>query len=385
MTDLSGIETKTTGDVMEVVVAPNPVAELLKPAEKRSSPSKYRSIELSPAFVQDPNRDEHPTTTIGKVLHRACETGDDRGLDEYQLRLVNMCREFVNGLLPPGASRFTEMRFPIVGKDYGYGDLVALKGNKGWYVDYKFGFNKQEDVEINPAAQAYVLGMFTTFPYLTEVEVVYLYPRLEEVSQFTFRKTDVPKIVARITAIKERHTRATPETCRAHEDTCVYCVHLGTCPVAGKALLPVAQKYAETHGLDVPVVPDLSQIRDPVVWGKIYKGLPAIEAFVDSAKRHALEYRQQSGNEIPGTTLREKRGARAILSPVEAWDVVKETITQDRFLNCCKISVPDLMEAVRETAPKGKKQALEQKVEQDLANAGILTQGESSWYLARAK
>ncbi len=356
------------------------------PKERRSSPSKYRSVELSPAFVQDPSRPEHPTTAEGKLLHRALETGDLRGLTENQLRLVGMCSDYVNSVLPQGTVRKHEVRFPIVGQDYGFGDLIGLKGNKGWYVDYKFGFNKQEDVEVNPAAQAYALGMLTVFPYLTSVECHYLYPRLEEVSVGAFKQTDVPRIIARITAIKERHSAATPETCKYHEDTCVYCTHLGKCPVAARALLPLAQKYADTHDMDVPVVPDLSTITDPAVWARIYRGLPALEALVGSIKRHALEFRQESGIEIPGTALREKKGARAILSPLGAWEVAKEFgVSQEAFLGACSVSVPDLITEVRALAPRGKKDAVEQQLECKLSDAGVLTSGPSSWHLARSK
>lgn len=398
--DLTGTVTVTTGDVMEVVVpdtAPDkmtatlneqvPVVHAGKPVqERRSSPSKYRSVELSPAFVQDPTRPEHPTTAEGKLLHRALETGDLRGLTENQLRLVGMCAEYVNHTLPQGTTRKHEMKFPIVGQDYGYGDLVGIKGNKGWYIDYKFGFGKQEDVEVNPAAQAYALGMMTVFPYLTSVECHYMYPRLEEISVATFKQADLPRIVARITAIKERHNAATPETCSYHEDTCVYCTHLGKCPTAAKALLPLAQKYADTHEMEVPVVPDLSAIRDPETWARIYRGLPALEALVGSIKRHALEFRQESGIEIPGTALREKKGARSILSPLGAWEVAKTFgVSQEAFLGACSVSVSDLIKEVRDLAPRGKKDAVEQQLECKLSDVGVLTQGASSWHLARSK
>lgn len=389
--NLSGVETRTDGNVMEVVPSegpgtPGPVAELLEPATKRSSPSKYRSIELSPAFKADESRDEHPLTAEGKVMHRALETGDDRGLTETQLRLVNMCRSYVEATLPAKAKRLHEVRFPIMDQDYGYGDLVALLGVKGWYIDYKFGFNKQEDAEVNPAAQAYVLGMLTVFPYLNEVEVHYIYPRLEEVSTHTFTRADIPRIIGHIKAIKLRHDKATPETCKYHEDTCIYCTHLGVCPTAGRVLLPVAQRYASTHEMDLPVVPDLSTVTNPETWGRLFRGVGAIEALATSIKRHALEFRQNTGIEIPGTVLKEKKGNRKILSPLAAWEVAKKfDITQEQFLQACDVGVPDLMKAARDNAPARQKGAAEQKLEFALADAGVLTRNDSSWYLARVK
>jgi hypothetical protein len=47
------------------------------PGERRSSPSKYKSIEISPAYEDDKTREEHPVTARGKVMHKAVETGDD--------------------------------------------------------------------------------------------------------------------------------------------------------------------------------------------------------------------------------------------------------------------------------------------------------------------
>lgn len=376
--NLTGVTFITYGSTMEVV--PTEVAR------KRSSPSKYRSIELSPAFVQDPDRPEHPVTAEGKELHRAVETGDDRGLPENLVRLAQLCRELITNVIPAGASVHKEIRFPIEGDDYGFADLVALEGSTAYMVDYKFGHNKQEEVETNPAAQAYVLGIFNTWPTVNRVKVWYAYPRFEEVSYGEYTRKDIPRILGRIQLIKDRHDKATPETCRYHDDTCVYCKFLYSCPTAAKVLLPVATRYAESHGEPVPAVTDFGSITSQKQWSKLLSYAPTFEALATSIKRHALEWRDATGIEIDGYTVTEKKGTRNIIDPHMAWEVAKERgVTEGDFLSCVEVSVPSFIKAVRETAGTGKKGLVEQQVVNQLMDAGAMTQNAPSRFLRRDK
>jgi len=354
---------------------------------KKSSPSRYKDIEICPAFEADPNRPEHPITAEGTLIHNALETGDYRGLDENQTRLAEMCRDFCDAVIPADAIRKNELVLPSVLGDKGRCDLAAIRGNEAWLIDYKMGYNLQTPVRENPAAQAYVLGLFETFPYLGTVHAHYLYPRVDHVDSWTYRKRDCPQIIARLVAVKERNSTATPETCRYVPETCVYCVHLGKCPTAARELLPLARKYNEAHeGEVLPEIPDFSAVSDPHAWARLLNVAPVLEAMSESIRHHAREFRLNTGAEIPGWSMRTRKGKATILAPLTAWTVAKQHgVTQEQFLATCTVSAAQLLAAVKENAPKGQKEKQAKALENELCDAGALELGQETQYMGKDK
>lgn len=362
------------------------VLTIEQPRRERSSPSRYKNLEISPAFKDDPTREVHYLTEEGKLMHKALETGNDSGLNEDQKRLVAMCREYIESVLPTGATRLYETKFPIIDEDYGYGDFIALHENRAWYIDYKFAATPQEPVETNPAAQAYVLGIFNTWPYLKRVSVAYLYPKLDQVSMCDYYRKDCARIENRIRAIKARAKNATPATCNYSDDTCGWCVYLSSCPTAAKALLPVATKYAESHALPLPALPDLSLVRDPKQWARLFAAVPVFEKLADSIKRHALEFRIQTGQEIPGTEVRTRSGKGQILNPTIAHEIaVQHGMKHEDFLRAVEVSAKQLLDIAGESAPRGEKGKASKALELALRDAGVYEPGEEYQYLARVK
>lgn len=384
------------GSVMEVRAKETPIERLVAkgtpdedhplayPGERRLSPSKYRSCEISPAYQSDPTQPEHPLTTRGKVMHAALETGDDSKLEEGEHELVTLCRTAEERLIPAKAKRFRELRFPIVGSDYGFADLTAIHGSIGYVIDYKFAFNKQEDAETNPQVQAYALGLMSAFSYLTEVHIYLLYPRLDIVDSAIIVRGDLPRIRARLMAIKKRHDIATPATCKYHESTCTWCRHLATCPTAAKALLPIATRYAESHELPVPEY-DFAGVTDPDQWARLMRAAPVFEAVSDSIKRHAVEFCKEQGNVIPGYDLTKVSGKRSIVSPALAHEIATGEfgITTENFLRAVKVSASDLLDVVKDTAPRGQKGKRAQELEDRLRDAGVLSVGGSFYQLRK--
>ncbi len=354
---------------------------------KKSSPSKYKDIEICPAFEADPNRPEHPITAEGTLIHNALETGDYRGLDENQTRLAEMCRDFCDSVIPATAMRKNELILPSVLGDKGRCDLAAIEGTTAWLIDYKMGYNLQTPVPDNPAAQAYVLGLFQTFPYLVQVHVYYLYPRLDQVSWHTFTRADVPAIIARLVLVKERNRVATPETCNYVPEICVYCVHLGKCPTAARALLPLARKYNDAHEATIlPEVPDFSVVQDPHAWARLLNAAPVLEAMAESIKLHAKEFRNNTGQEIPGYAMRTRKSKATIICPLTAWEVAKEHgVTQEQYLAACTVSAKQLLDAARANAKKGEKANAEAALENALCDKGVLELGQETRYLAKEK
>ena len=361
--------------------------------EKRSSPSKYKSIEVSPAFEEDKTREEHPLTVRGKIMHKAVETGDDSGLEEDEVPLVAMCRQARAQIVPAKATVRREIKFPVIGADYGFLDELALLGSSAILIDYKFGFNRQEEAKTNPQVQGYSLGILRTFPYIQKVDVYLLYPRLDIIDIATFTREDIGRISARLMAIKRAHDVATPATCRWSENTCTYCRHLvdkstgKVCPVAGPKLLPIATRYAESHAMPLPDL-DFAAVVDPNHWRELLVAAPVFEAVADSIKRHAKEFVSSTGQEIPGYDLTLVSGKRTITSPNLAYEVATSErfgITYENFLRATKVSAKDLLDLAKETAPRGKKGLRAQELEDALRDAGALSVGPDYQQLKKSK
>lgn len=338
---------------------------------------------MSPAFEGDKSKPQHPLTLEGTLIHKALETNDPSGLNDFQLQLYQIAQDWVEKIVPKEATRFSEIKFPILGEDYGYGDLVALSGSTGFYLDYKMGANKQTPVEENLAAQAYALGMMTTFPYLNQVKVFYLYPRLDFVDACVYYRGDIDRIVANIQFVKVRHNTATPETCTFHTDTCPYCKHLATCPTAHKALAPAVKSYADGHGL--PALPDLSQITDPEKWARLLEVKPVLAQMADSIGRHALAFSEN--NEIPGFVREYVDGKREVTNVrtfVEA--LVEKGVDSTEILeNCITISLTKALDLLKAKIPKGQKGRAVTAFLDAMGEAFVVERKSGYWKLSKEK
>jgi hypothetical protein len=187
-------------------------------------------------------------------------------------------------------------------------------------------------------------------------------------------------------AIKKAHDVATPATCRYNDTTCLYCKHLPTCPTAAKMLLPIATRYGESHATPLPNL-DFTTISDPDTWARLLSAAPTFEAVADSIRRHAKEFRIQTGIEIPGYDLTTVSGRRTISNPTLAHEIALEKfgITNEAFLRAVKVSAPDLLELAKETAPRGKKGLRVQEFEDALRDAGVLSVGPDYPQLKKSK
>ena len=282
------------------------------------SPSKLKSLEISPAYQSDPDDPEHPITAEGTLCHEALDSGDDSRLEtDDQREWVRLCREYTAEVLP-GGTKHNEVKLDVLDGIWGYADLIKYQGRKAALIDYKFGWNPQEDTETNPAAQAYVFGMFSVNPGVEEVSVHYLYPRIGQVSTAKYTRADLPRIETRVRLIVEKARDAKPETCRWSPETCRFCRHRFDCPTLRKAVLPVAQRYAEKHDTVLPDFDDLATEKDPQKFAKLLDLAPVLEALSDSIKRNAVRLRVEDGVEIPGWDSRTRGGRKTILSPVMA-------------------------------------------------------------------
>jgi hypothetical protein len=352
------------------------------------SPSRLKNIEICPGFVDDTRAEVHPDTAQGTLCHEALDSGDDSALNDEQRGWVKACRDFIGDLLRDHyATELREERLDILGDVWGFADdiLLSKDGTSGALIDFKFGVNAQEDAETNPAAQAYVLGMFQRWPQLETIDVYYLYPRREEASHAQYTRQDVEHIKLRLETIIAR-VKSGP-TYSPTPEVCTWCGKKATCAALHAAVLPLAMCYGERKGMAIPPSPDFSLVKDPHTWSRLMGLVPVLEAMIDSIKRRALEFRQELGVEIPGYEVRQRSGRKTINNAVIAWHVLSKAglTTLEQFLRAVDVSVKRLADAAGENAPRGQKAKAVAHIEGKLRDAGVLEVGPETLFLARAK
>lgn len=352
------------------------------------SPSKLKSLELSPKWIQDETQEEHPLTAAGTRMHEAVERNDFTGLSDEERELVDACVQYEMQFVADYSQTFSEIKLEITDDGIGgHADRILCDQEltQAILLDWKFGFNMQEDAETNPAAQAYALGIFRKWHTVEVVEVHYVYPRLSQVSTATYKRSDMPRLQLRIETIRSRVNSPDAE-CVPYPETCTYCGLKPTCAILHRMILPLATRYGKKHELTVSPTWEPSAIKSPEQAGKMFQAMKVLEAWVESARYHVVRYREESGQEIPGTTYNVRSGKRKILNPLLAFEVAKEFgVTNEQFLRSVTVSVKDLLDVAAENAPRGQKAQIKQAIENKLSDVGTLEIGAEYGYLSAEK
>jgi len=351
------------------------------------SPSKLKSLEICPQWLPD-TKEAHAITQTGTKLHEALDKNFFDHLSDEEKILARACSDYTDRLKVslPGCSVLNEIQLDILDGIWGFADHVIVHaGDKvAELVDYKFSTQLQESVETNPAAQAYALGLFKKFPSLQTIGVHYLYPRLDVVDTGSYSRSDCARIEARVKLIKQRVESGAPAMFVA--ENCLYCGRLVSCPLAQGKLLPIASRYQEAKGVQIPAVPDFSAVQDPKAWKQYLELAPLLEATADSIRRHAVEFRETSGQEIDGFELRTRAGKAKITDPIRAWAFAEKAgVTKEEFLACTEVSAKGLLDAVAEKAPRGKKGSVKQAFENTLRDEMVLEVGRDSHFMQKIK
>lgn len=362
----------------------------------RCSPSKLKALALCPSYESDNSAPPHPVTLRGTAMHEAMETLDDtKLLDDVELKLVAMCREFIADDLAQAVEVIQEIHVKTHDPDVqGFLDLMLVmpvKPNgmkKALIRDWKFGFNPVPSPEVNPQAISYVVGVFLARPDIDEIEFAFAIPRLDLILSHTFTRDMLPDLQLGISAIANRVRTEADLTFTPHIDNCQYCAKVGQCPATWERALRIGAGYKnEEETLPIPTSYDPRQVMDPVQMGRMLNLAYHLERWVKEAKAAAHAMRLEMGTEVPGYDWIEKRGARTIQNPVRTFALAQEYgVTQEEYLAAAKVSLPQVIEAVRAHTPAGvKKKDREQAFEDALTNEDLISRGDSFHVLQRSR
>jgi hypothetical protein len=109
---------------------------------------------------------------------------------------------------------------------------------------------------------------------------------------------------------------------------------------------------------------------------------PVLEKWASGVKKAAVDM-AMSGVKIPGYELKERKGRREITDAAIAFSIVRSRITAEEFASACKVSVGDLEDLVAAKAPRGGKTTVKQELNDLLAGAGALKEGEPVRFLSK--
>jgi len=354
------------------------------------SPSKLKPLEVSPMFQQNEDNEVHAITATGTKIHEALEKKSKAGLNEEEGLLYDFCetRDKQWEKVYRYILREVKLEMPPF-TIWGFADRIQLndiqKPTAGVLIDYKFSTQMQEDVETNPAAQAYALGMFRKWPTLQTVKVEYYYPRLGIIDAGTYTRKDLSRIVVRIAAIIKRVESGA--RCQINESTCVYCKHLATCEEVAAKALPIATRYNERKQFVLPTELDPALVTNPQHMSTLLAYSDVLTEWGKSVKLHAKELRTNQGVEIPGWDLVPVSGKLSIDSMNDAYQLATQNygVTHAEFLAATNVSLEDLEEAIERHAPARAKAKTTKAFRSELLDSGAASKGQDGFALKKTK
>lgn len=358
-----------------------------KRAHAKHSPSSLGYKEQCPAFSGRPG--SNAAADEGTMLHEALETDIYDGLTEEQSFICGLCRDFRDGelerlsTLTTKVHQYRELPLTICnGLTRGTADFVAIAGDEGILIDYKFGRGHVEPAATNAQGCAYCLGTFERFPELRRLTLHFVQPRAELISTHTYvREQDMPAMQLRVETIIRRANARNKEE---HPSlACCYCRKQATCTALRRIALPIAARYAEDTSLALTPEDELhpSRITSPELMSRCLTCAKVLKEWVESVTYHALLMAKE-GTDVPGYKLMTRAGRRSVTDAAAAY--AASGLDAATFIRCCgTVSLDALTEAASAKAPKGQKAKIKDELLSRLAEEGILTTGAPSQYLKR--
>lgn len=352
-------------------------------AHAEFSPSSLNAIANCSHFRQDQSGEVHFVTERGTKMHESYETGNMAGLAPWEVELVEQALNATN-LIERDAfggepeQIIKEIRLHYLDQ-FGHLDRLSMCKDKAVICDAKFGYRAVRDAENNMQGWAYALSVWDTYPQIEEITLAFLMVRRNEVSIHTFKRTsDYATVKAGIVALIENARN--PQHPQAPNDYCTYCLKNPTCPALREKALAIAKAYEPA--LALPEIPHGSDITDPSTMAKAIALAPVLEKWASGVKKAAVDM-AMAGVAIPGFELKERKGRREITDAAIAYSIVRSRVSAEEFASACKVSVGDLEDLVAAKAPRGSKTTVKQELNELLAGAGALREGDPVRFLSK--
>ena len=318
-------------------------------------PSSLKYIENCSDFEQPEQTEVHAVTEAGSRLHEAMETDNLDHIEEDELWMYERASQArsdlmtdVFGDVEPTVQR--ELKLTVANSYAGMVDHFAYADTTGLLIDYKFGFHKVDDPDTNIQFQDYTLKLFDRMPELDRIVVAMIAPRRDEVSRHTYTRADVPTIRNRTTMVQKRAGTGQ----RKASTNCQYCSHTGTCPEAYSKFAA-----AKHQGDLLPVVKPEWDLSEPMDLQKALDLRPLVKKFLSDWDKAVSESAKQllgEGYEVGDYYLQQRAGRKKVVDlDAVKQEAIHRGITEEQWQKCVSVSMTNLGNLIKDTAPRGKK------------------------------
>lgn len=369
-----------------------PVLVHAERAHAKLSPSKLKYKAVCPGYESDETSDKS-FADRGSLGHLMVEKEDlslgkdDTGLVSaakkciaYQKQVIKSFRDRVVGT-KVAVKVLQEVKLRYFDQ-WGFCDTLILAGTRAGLIDWKFAYNWY-DADA-PQFHAYCIGVWDKYPEIEEIEVHVPHPFRDEIDLATFtRKEHYARFAGEIAAIIQRAKKNDPAHYQISQQ-CNYCGFAAKCSKLARVGDELAKRYCpepielpegSMHG---------SEITDPVAIATLHRLAPIVEKAAGGWKKRALELWDE-GVAIPGYEMSHRAGRRSIASSKAAFDIVKDRLSLEQYLEACSTSPTQLEELYAATFPRGEKGHSKENLENMLVDADLLTSGEGYRFLRPIK
>lgn len=283
------------------------------------------------------------------------------GLADEEYNWLRTCAEQVDTFLRKvnraGMQFHNELRIEVTRPDgtvvnFGHLDLLLTwdEGRKGVLFDYKFGWIPVPAAKENLQGINYALGVMQQFPALKVVGVMFVQPKLQQVSMAMFGRDDMDAMLRQIDEVIS--TALNPNAALRPNPYCDYCRKAGTCPALAASAHSALTRYEE---LPFPATFGQVEINTPADAAKALYVIGRLETHFSAAKdtlrRMVIDAAKNNDGrlEVPlagGEKLvlesRQRSTPRSVSDPEAVSVALKDVLTPSQVLTCCDLSLGKL-------------------------------------------
>lgn len=385
------------------------------------SPSSLQSSEACAHFTN--LQRESRASEEGTLQHKAAETRNLDLLDsEEQQTAVKRCialedakTAWLLGITKQPADILREVYLAVCPDEFrvddkgvkwpgitgGFPDFVAVSGNLGLILDWKFGKIPVTPTRSNLQGISYALALFQKFVHVDEILVQFYHPYLEVTEEgevkydpdyeHVFKRSDMQEMEYHIRATTARKAIARAEGLhsktvlpRPCANLCVWCANKAECPPLAAIAAKVSEKYLP---LVIPDEVKAAQLKKPEDYAAAYRLANQIETWAKEVKRRCNDAALTEDIEIPGFQL-VRRSERQIQSVSLIRDyAIRAGLTLEEFESCVSLPITKVEELIAEKvkAKGGKAAPKIREFQENITEAGAVTLAPGYTYLKEVK
>ena len=194
---------------------------------------------------------------------------------------------------------------------------------------------------------------------------VYVYqPRINASSSYTF--TDAMALLKYIEAVIIRCKQPNAPRISGVKQ-CKYCKARHTCP----------ELIKESNAI-VAVQKSIYEITDPKILCDLYRKSKIVSSALKSVDKRVRDFMLENNGECGELIFKIKKGDRSVTSIPDAFLIMKGYgISQDEFLNCCSVSVSNLLELFSQKQKANGSSSTQKELESQFMNvmSGVIQYG----------